>query len=188
MLEQRVAGTPPTVLARPDRVRLALVQWFARLVAALQRAWADPMMRRGTLGMALVGAGSLTPAFLPAKAAIIEQLHLQWLGQGIGRFAGTVLIIAGLALLVDAWLRLRPREGRSVPSLTWVFWSLPVLLAPPLFSRDAYSYAAQGLIVSPIRCRWAGIASPSSGVIGMPTLYMTNPASRWESAPLFSAG
>ena len=35
----------------------------------------------------------------------------------------------------------------AVPSLAWVFWSLPVLLAPPLFSRDAYSYAAQGLIV-----------------------------------------
>ena len=147
MLEQHVAGTSPTVLARPDRVRLEVVRWFARLVTALQRAWADPMVRRGALGMALVGAGSLTPAFLPAKAAIIEQLHLQWLGQGIGRFAGTVLIIAGLALLVDAWLRLRPREGRGVPSLTWVFWSLPVLLAPPLFSRDAYSYAAQGLIV-----------------------------------------
>ncbi len=147
MLEQRVAGTPPTVLARPDEVRLALVEWFARLVAALQRAWADPMVRRGTLGMALVGAGSLTPAFLPPKAPVIEQLHLQWMGEGVGRFVATVLLIAGLGLLVDAWLRMRPRDGRRVPSLAWVFWSLPVLLAPPLFSRDAYSYAAQGLIV-----------------------------------------
>ena len=147
MLEQRVVGTPPTVLARPDDVRLALIHWFTRLAAALQRAWADPMVRRGTLGMALVGVGSLTPTFLPPKAPVIEQLHLQWLGEGVGRFAATALLIAGLALLVDAWLRMRPRDGRRVPSLTWVFWSLPVLLAPPLFSRDAYSYAAQGLIV-----------------------------------------
>ncbi|TQM64163.1 polyprenol phosphomannose-dependent alpha 1,6 mannosyltransferase MptB [Humibacillus xanthopallidus] len=147
MLEQRVVGTPPTVPARPEAVRLAVLHWFARLVAALHRAWADPMVRRGTLGMGLVSAGSLTPAFLPPKAPIISQLHLEWLGEGVGRFAATVLIIAGLALLVDAWLRMRPRDGRRVPSLTWVFWSLPVLLAPPLFSRDAYSYAAQGLIV-----------------------------------------
>ena len=147
MLEQRVVGTPPTVLARPDDVRLALIHWFTRLATALQRAWADPMVRRGTLGMALVGVGSLTPTFLPPKAPVIEQLHLQWFGEGVGRFAATALLIAGLALLVDAWLRMRPRDGRRVPSLTWVFWSLPVLLAPPLFSRDAYSYAAQGLIV-----------------------------------------
>jgi hypothetical protein len=147
VLENRVVGTPPTVLARPDEVRSALIHWFVRLSTALRLAWADPMVRRGTLGMALVSAGSLTPAFLPPKAPIIEQLHLEWLGEGLGRFAATVLIIAGLALLVDAWLRMRPRDGRRVPSLTWAFWSLPVLLAPPLFSRDAYSYAAQGLIV-----------------------------------------
>ena len=76
MLEQRVVGTPPTVLARPDDVRLALIHWFTRLATALQRAWADPMVRRGTLGMALVGVGSLTPTFLPPKAPVIEQLHL----------------------------------------------------------------------------------------------------------------
>jgi hypothetical protein len=54
-----------------------------------------------------------------------------------------------MALLVDAWLRLRPAmSGRAVPRLTWLVWSLPVLAAPPLFSRDAYSYAAQGNLVA----------------------------------------
>jgi len=143
VLEQRVVGSSPTVLARPDEVRAAVLAWCVRLLAALRSAWSDPMVRRGTLGMALVSAGSLTPAFLPPRAPLIESLHLGWMGEGVGRFAATVLLLAGLALLVDAWLRMRPRDGRRVPSLTWVFWSLPVLLAPPLFSRDAYSYAAQ---------------------------------------------
>jgi alpha-1,6-mannosyltransferase len=147
VLENRVAGTPTTVAVRPDEVRAAALAWFARLLTALRLAWSDPMVRRGTLGMGLVSAGSLTPAFLPPKAPFIETLHLQWLGEGVGRVLSTMVLLAGLGLLVDAWLRMRPRDGRRIHSLTWVFWTLPVLLAPPLFSRDAYSYAAQGLIV-----------------------------------------
>ena len=39
-----------------------------------------------------------------------------------------------------------------------------------------------------LRSGAAGIASPSSGVIGMPTLYMTKPASRWVRAPPSGSG
>lgn len=122
---------------------------LALLADEVREAWARPLVRRGTLGAALIGAGSLTPAFLPPNAAIVRTLHLQWLGSPSGRFASTLLLVAGMALLVDAWLRLRPREGMApLHRLTWVLWSLPVLLAPPLFSRDAYSYAAQGRLIA----------------------------------------
>lgn len=119
------------------------------LVAEATETWSHAQVRRGTLGMALVAAGSLTPAFLPKDAPIIASLKLQWLSAGAGRVSATLLLVAGLALLVDAWLRLRPKAGSApLRRMTWLFWSLPVLLAPPLFSRDAYSYAAQGQIIS----------------------------------------
>ncbi|MDN5768892.1 MAG: polyprenol phosphomannose-dependent alpha 1,6 mannosyltransferase MptB [Humibacillus sp.] len=129
---------PPTPAAR-----------VAMLTAEVRQAWANPFARRGTLGMALVATGSLTPAFLPKDAPLIVSLKLQWLSAGAGRFTATLLLVAGMALLVDAWLRLRPRSGSApLHRLTWLLWSLPVLLAPPLFSRDAYSYAAQGQIIA----------------------------------------
>ncbi|MEU5936021.1 polyprenol phosphomannose-dependent alpha 1,6 mannosyltransferase MptB [Micromonospora sp. NPDC047187] len=53
--------------------------------------------------------------------------------------------LIGTVLLVGAWWSLR--EG--APSTRWVYvtaglWALPLLLAPPLGSRDVYSYACQG--------------------------------------------
>ncbi|MFF0470723.1 polyprenol phosphomannose-dependent alpha 1,6 mannosyltransferase MptB [Micromonospora zamorensis] len=53
--------------------------------------------------------------------------------------------LAGTALLVGAWWSLR--EG--APSTRWAYvtaglWALPLLVAPPLGSRDVYSYACQG--------------------------------------------
>jgi alpha-1,6-mannosyltransferase len=60
---------------------------------------------------------------------------------------------AGLALLVVAWLFLGRRvgtpEGPSRRSLliTLGVWSAPLCLAPPMFSRDVYSYGAVGWMV-----------------------------------------
>ncbi|MCX5121234.1 polyprenol phosphomannose-dependent alpha 1,6 mannosyltransferase MptB [Micromonospora sp. NBC_00362] len=53
--------------------------------------------------------------------------------------------LAGTVLLVGAWWSLR--EG--APSTRWAYvtaglWALPLLVAPPLGSRDVYSYACQG--------------------------------------------
>lgn len=53
--------------------------------------------------------------------------------------------LAGTALLVGAWWSLR--EG--APSTRWSYvtaglWALPLLVAPPMGSRDVYSYACQG--------------------------------------------
>ena len=53
----------------------------------------------------------------------------------------------GQAALTAAWFWLRARaRGRApwarVIVLVAVLWALPVLLAPPVGSRDTYSYAA----------------------------------------------
>ncbi|MHB1710778.1 MAG: polyprenol phosphomannose-dependent alpha 1,6 mannosyltransferase MptB [Acidimicrobiales bacterium] len=60
----------------------------------------------------------------------------------------------GLLLLVRVWwgmTRLYSRcRGVAVRRLKWVFvlWSTPMLVIAPIFSRDVYSYAAQGEMVS----------------------------------------
>lgn len=61
-----------------------------------------------------------------------------------------VLVYGGLLLLMRVWLRLaevmKNHLGAPLKKLWWIFglWSIPMVVAPPLFSRDVFSYAAQG--------------------------------------------
>lgn len=128
--------------------------------------------------MCLIGAGSLTPAFLPQDAPILQTLRLGFLERGPGRVVATVLVMLGVAVLLDAWLRMRPAPGRRpVPGITWLLWSLPVLLAPPLFSRDAYSYAAQGLVVA------RGMDAYQTGPISVPGPFADQVDPMWLYTP-----
>ncbi len=64
------------------------------------------------------------------------------------------LVFGGLILLTRVWLgflrHLKRNPGFPVKRvvLVVVIWAVPLLLAPPLFSRDVYTYAAQGEMVS----------------------------------------
>jgi alpha-1,6-mannosyltransferase len=63
---------------------------------------------------------------------------------------GITLVYGGLVLLMRVWLRLvevvRRHPGAPVGRLGWMLalWILPMLVIAPIFSRDVYSYAAQG--------------------------------------------
>jgi hypothetical protein len=65
-----------------------------------------------------------------------------------------MLVYLGTALLLGAWFEtIRATRTRSRIELRHLLllllaWTAPILLAPPLFSRDVYSYAAQGQMVS----------------------------------------
>jgi hypothetical protein len=71
-----------------------------------------------------------------------------------GLFLGLVCVYGGLVLLVRVWYgvvrALSHSQGVAIRKLVWllVIWSIPVLIAPPLFSHDIYTYAAQGEMVS----------------------------------------
>jgi alpha-1,6-mannosyltransferase len=70
------------------------------------------------------------------------------------RFVGVMLVYAGLALMLGSWFELvrTLRRHPNVPPSKLVAilgaWAVPVLVMPPLFSRDVYSYAAQGQMVT----------------------------------------
>jgi alpha-1,6-mannosyltransferase len=70
-----------------------------------------------------------------------------------GTYVGVIILYLGVALMVASWfeiirtLRRSPTPMKRVITII-VAWSVPVLVMPPLFSRDVYSYAAQGEMLS----------------------------------------
>ena len=68
--------------------------------------------------------------------------------------AALALVFGGLILLTRVWLgflrQLNRHSGFPVKRVVLVvtIWAVPLLLAPPLFSRDVYTYAAQGEMMS----------------------------------------
>ncbi len=68
--------------------------------------------------------------------------------------ASLALVFGGLILLTRVWLgflrHLSRNPGFPVKRVVLVvtIWAVPLLLAPPLFSRDVYTYAAQGEMMS----------------------------------------
>jgi hypothetical protein len=116
----------------------------------------------GALGTAAVVVGALMggPSFeshLPGAWFFgMPGGPLGWLGTGdtLPPVAALALVFGGLILLSRVWLGflryLKENEGFPVKRvvLVVVVWAVPLLLAPPLFSRDVYTYAAQGEMVS----------------------------------------
>ena len=147
---------------------------------AVSRAWAVPAVREGWFGSCLILVGSLTPAFLPAHNAFEQVAPLGALQHGVGRVLATAVLLSGVLILLRAWLRLHPRDdGVDVSRVTLALWGLPLLLAPPLFSRDAYSYAAQGQIVHQGFNPY--VAGP--GLIGGQFAEQVDPLWLWTPAP-----
>jgi len=67
---------------------------------------------------------------------------------------GLVAVYGGLVLLIRVWYGLMKalsrRPGVPMRYLGWIFvlWIIPMLVVAPIFSRDVYSYAAQGEMMS----------------------------------------
>ncbi|GAB48615.1 mannosyltransferase MptA [Mobilicoccus pelagius NBRC 104925] len=115
----------------------------------LADAWHAPLVRQGFVAMLLIALGAFSPAFVAADAPLYDGPFFSHMTSEPARFTATALLLVGLLRLLDVWLRLRPAPGRpTAPVAAWAWWSLPIACVPPLFSRDAYSYAAQGLVVS----------------------------------------
>jgi alpha-1,6-mannosyltransferase len=71
---------------------------------------------------------------------------------GHGLVLSSVLLWTGVALMLIAWLRLGRRviDGTATEYTmvaTTGFWLAPLLLSVPVFSRDTYSYLAQGALL-----------------------------------------
>jgi alpha-1,6-mannosyltransferase len=93
-------------------------------------------------------------------------------------------IYGGLLLLVRVWIgllrQLIARRGFPVKRVVVVvvIWAIPLLLAPPLFSRDVYSYAGQGEMVS----HHINPYAYGTGVLGS-TPFSSLPDTVWTNTP-----
>ncbi len=69
-------------------------------------------------------------------------------------FIGMIAVYGGMFVFMRAWWMLYKKVNiiRNFPvktlAVVLLLWILPLLIAPPLFSRDSYSYAGQGEMVS----------------------------------------
>lgn len=105
-------------------------------------------VRLGLAGTFLLALGSLTPAYLPQSSPFWPTFRALGLDNWGVRAFGTALVLVGVGCLIVAWMRLRRTVYVDIKHwavLAW--WSLPLLLAPPIFSHDAYSYAAHGWLM-----------------------------------------
>src|SRR3954453_12943427 len=106
----------------------------------------------GALGAVSITAGGLGAGSTRLHDPLLESLHLSWLRFGHGLVLSSVLLWGGVALMLIAWLRLGRRViDRTATEYTMVattgFWLAPLLLSVPVFSRDTYSYLAQGALL-----------------------------------------
>ena len=123
---------------------------------ALADAWRVRTVRRGFYATLAIAVGSLSPAYLPRSSPWWTPLNTLHFNGGGARVVGTLLVLAGIGVLVDAWFQLRPIRGAQGSATVYhqlrhwailAIWGAPFLLAPPILSQDAYSYAAQGWLV-----------------------------------------
>jgi alpha-1,6-mannosyltransferase len=146
-----------------------LVSGISRLAAFATSQEARPALL-GFAGAWLITVGGLGAGSTRLHDPLLESLYLSWLRFGHGLVVSSVLLWGGVAVMLVSWLWLGRRvvgdsAGRravhasaapaqrpgGVSEYTMVattgFWLTPLLFSVPVFSRDAYSYLAQGALL-----------------------------------------
>ncbi len=97
----------------------------------------------------VVLGGAMAGAAAPGNAGRLWSVPAIPVTPSINIVPALIAYYGGLIILVRAWLLLRRyhlMNGISVQAMVAVvlIWSAPLLIGPPLGSRDVYAYAAQG--------------------------------------------
>jgi hypothetical protein len=104
----------------------------------------------GLAGSVALAVGGLGAGALPRPDPWTDVPVLRLLRHGAGPDLCIALAAVGMAVLLFAWWRSRPgadaEPGWWTKTAAW--WALPLALTPPLFSRDLYIYAGQGLVLA----------------------------------------
>ena len=168
------AITPPTAASPP--------KGLTRLVAFARDDEGLPALL-GFLGAALIAIGGVGAGSTRQRDPLLESAHLSWLRFGHGVVVSSILLWLGVGLILAAWLWLGRRliDGRGVSEYTLIastgFWLAPLMCSVPLFSRDAYSYLAQGALLRD------GFDPYSVGPIENPNPLLDDVSSVWTTTP-----
>lgn len=133
----------------------------------------------GLAGTLLLAIGATGAGVLPRPDDLTDLPVIRTLRTDTGEVLCVVLAAIGMAVLVTAWWGLH-RDG--LPSRRWLtvttaIWSAPLVVAPPLFSRDTYSYAAQGDLLA------HGLDPYQDGPADLPSEWLGSISPAWYETP-----
>ncbi|GAB7047534.1 polyprenol phosphomannose-dependent alpha 1,6 mannosyltransferase MptB [Catenuloplanes indicus] len=130
----------------------------------------------GFAGAVMLGVAAYLGGALPVPQPAWVSPRTIWLSENGP--ASVILYFAGLILVLLAWWRARAGDltVRWV-AVTAALWSLPLLVAPPLASRDVYPYSCQGEIFA------AGIDPYRNGVAALPCEWLDLVTPMWRETP-----
>ena len=169
------------------RARSFLGQWppTAWLIGG-EEAAASHTARQGLLASIMIMLGSWGVGWLamtPQSLLALNPLLLPLRTTSTGVVTCTVLLVFGALLLLRSWLRLSQRVGswseRATPVMrrTLLMWATPLMFTLPIFSRDVFSYLAQGRVLH------AGLNPYESGVSELPGWFKEGADGLWAQSP-----
>ena len=109
--------------------------------------------RLGFAAAVLITLGGMGAGSTRQHDPVLESMRLSWLRFGHGLVVSSVLLWTGVLIMLFAWLWLgrlileKPGVSAFTMKATAAFWLAPLLVSVPLFSRDTYSYLAQGALL-----------------------------------------
>lgn len=138
----------------------------------------------GFLGSLFVTIGAFGVGWFPLDSVALNVPAINFLQtQSLGLALSRSFVVVGTALILQAWLvvGLDALHGKITGLQTMytslAMWVLPLLFAPPLFSRDVYSYYMQG------KLQLAGHNPYLSGVSLIPGWFTSGVDPLWGDAP-----
>src|SRR5262245_23132956 len=177
--------------ARPRSLSSSIARWHAD-----ERAVGSPLndaeviaMRRtrlfGATGTVLMAIGALGVGARPVVQDPTFGVRLLNLPSRIQTVSLT-MTTTGAVMMALAWLMLgrfalgQRRMSRSQLDRTLLLWVIPLLIAPPMYSRDVYSYLAQSEIamkgLDPYR------VGPAPG-LGLDHVFTLSVPNMWRETP-----
>lgn len=146
--------------------------------------WFGQYALPGLLGSLFMSVGAIGVGWFPLSAEILQWNLIDFMQtQTLGLALARSFVVVGAALLLQAWLvvGIDALHDKIIRIETIYFsftaWCLPLMFAPPLFSRDVYSYYMQG------QMQLTGNNPYQSGVSVVPGWFQSGVDPLWGDAP-----
>jgi alpha-1,6-mannosyltransferase len=145
----------------------------------------DPPRRpliQGLVGAVMLLIGGFGAGGVLVRDPLMTNSPIGFWRYGHGHDLAAFLMYAGVVLMAWAWIRLgrevlAGRVGGRAVLTTALVWIVPMLFAPPLFTRDIFSYLAQGAL--PLN----GFDPYAVGPVAMVGILSDNVHYFWQDTP-----